>query len=283
MHTETIPPKPSAMLVARLRAAHQFLDRPPILDDPLALKILGAEEEARLRADIDKLNEPSTTALRTILVIRSRLAEDSWRDARRRGVTQHVTLGAGLDTMAYRGDTAAARLFEVDLPATQRWKRGLLEAAGIPVPATLSYVATDFEEGALAPALAAAGFDRGAPACFSWLGVTLYLEPGDVEDTLRHIAGCAPGSSVVFDYVVAPELQAPADRAAMDAISASLAHGGEPWKSNFHPDALDRMLRGLGYSRVEHFDRERMAAMYLAGRGDQLHLGSATRMVRATV
>lgn len=277
-------PKPSAMMVATLRAAHQLLDAPLILDDPLALQILGTERAAGVRANPARFQDPLSTALRTVLVVRSRLAEDTWAQARQRGVAQHVILGAGLDTSAYRDSLAPpARVFEVDLSATQRWKRALLADAGIAEPAALRYVPIDFSQTTLADGLAQAGFDAAAPACFSWLGVTLYLDPEDVQRTLRYIGGCAPGSSVVFDYVLAPELLDPWERAAMEAISAYLAVGGEPWKSHFHPDALERMLRAAGFGQVEHFDRARLTELYLSNRSDGLRLADSTAMIRATV
>jgi methyltransferase (TIGR00027 family) len=277
-------PKPSAMMVAVLRAAHQLLDAPLILDDPLALRIVGPEREAEVRGNPERFRDGLTTALRTILVIRSRLAEDTWQAAQQRGVLQHVILGAGLDTSAYRGSLPPqARVFEVDLPATQQWKRERLAAAGIAVPDAVHYAAVDFSTTSLADGLAQAGFDRAAPACFTWLGVTLYLSPEEVTHTLAFIAACAPGSSVVFDFVVAPHLLEPAERAAMEAISASLAKGGEPWKSNFDPAELEMQLLALGYGRVEHFGRGELTQCYLSGRSDGLRLAGSTGIVRATV
>lgn len=277
-------PKPSAMMVAVLRGAHQLLDAPLILDDPLALPILGAEREAEVRAHPERFHDPLTTALRTILVIRSRLAEDTWHAAQQRGVMQHVILGAGLDTSAYRGSLpAGARVYEVDLPATQQWKRERLAAAGIAAPDAVRYAAVDFSTTTLADGLAQAGFDPNAPACFTWLGVTLYLTPEDVAHTLIYIASCAPGSSVVFDFVISPALLEPRERAAMEAISASLAAGGEPWRSNFEPARLEELLRGMGYGRVEHFGRDELTQHYLAGRSDKLRLAGSTGIIRATV
>ncbi|MYN09450.1 class I SAM-dependent methyltransferase [Pseudoduganella aquatica] len=277
-------PKPSAMMVAVLRGAHQLLDAPLILDDPLALPILGAEREAEVRANPERFHDPLATALRTTIVIRSRLAEDTWREAQQRGVMQHVILGAGLDTSAYRGKLpAGVRVFEVDLPATQQWKRERLAAAGIAAPDTVRYAAVDFGTTTLADGLAQAGFDHSAPACFTWLGVTLYLAPEDVAHTLRYIASCAQGSSVVFDFVISPALLEPRERAAMEAISASLATGGEPWKSNFAPAELEALLRSMGYSRIEHYGREELTQRHLRGRSDNLRLGGSTGIIRATL
>ena len=85
-------------------------------------------------------------------------------------MTQYVVLGAGLDTFAYRNPFPALRVFEVDFPATQVWKRAMLEQVAIALPANLVFVALDFEHQTLADGLAEAGLDFQKPAFFGWLG-----------------------------------------------------------------------------------------------------------------
>ena len=140
-------PKPSALMVALQRAAHQLLEQPLVLDDPLALAILGPGEVDSLRAQLDHYRTPIATGMRSSVVVRSRLANDEWAAAMARGVRQCVILGAGLDTSAYRPGhhPAGAQVFEVDLPSTQDWKLARLREAGIEVPASLRHVPVDFE------------------------------------------------------------------------------------------------------------------------------------------
>jgi methyltransferase (TIGR00027 family) len=277
-------PKPSALRVATYRAAHQLLDTPLVFEDPLAVRILGAAEEEALRSDPLRYNIPLLKGLRTSVVVRSRLAEDGWAQSKLRGIRQYVILGAGLDTFAYRNhDLHSSRIFEVDLPATQQWKRDCLRAAGINEPASLTFVPINFECSTLAEALGQAGFAHGEPAFFSWLGVTMYLEEEAITSTLRFIAALAPGSGVVFDYAVLPSLLSPTERRAMEVIAARVAEHGEPWKTYFHPAALDAMLRSLGFSEVEDFGPEQVNARYLSGRKDGLRKSGVSRLICATV
>lgn len=150
----------TAIRVAARRAAHRILDRPPVFEDPLALAVVGAEAAAKAAS------ETSPASLRAFLAARSRFAEDELARAVERGVRQYVVLGAGLDTLAYRNPHAALglRVFEVDHPATQEWKRGRLRAAGIEIPGETVFVAVDFERQSLAEALPSAGFRLAAPA-----------------------------------------------------------------------------------------------------------------------
>ncbi|VWD22025.1 MerR family transcriptional regulator [Burkholderia lata] len=277
-------PKPSALMVATQRAAHQLLDRPLVLDDPVALTVLGAAEAQALRDNLDKFRQPMTVGMRSTVVVRSRLADDVWVDAIERGIRQYVVLGAGLDTSAYRRPDAPGRVFEVDLPATQAWKQARLREAGIAVPPSLQFVPVDFERVGLAEGLARAGFDADAPALFSWLGVTMYLDEAAVVETLRFIAGCAKGSAVLLEYVIPLPSLPPIVRIAVEQMMARFAERGEPWKSFFEPAELTGRLAALGFSHSNTWTPDELNQRYLANRSDGLHIGASPgRLVLATV
>jgi methyltransferase (TIGR00027 family) len=277
-------PKPSALRVATLRAVHQLLDSPLVFEDPLAFRILGAQEEESLRSDPLQYNTPLLKGVRTSLVVRGRLAEDEWARSKRRGIRQYVILGAGLDTFAYRNqDEDDSRIFEVDLPATQLWKRDCLRAAGMKEPASLTFVPIDFERSTLAEALGQAGFCRDEPAFFSWLGVTMYLEEEAIVSTLRFIGSLAPGSGVVFDYAVLPSLLSPRERRVMELLATRTSERGEPWKTYFAPASLAGMLGSLGFSDVEDLGPEQLNDRYLSGRTDGMRKSGVSRLVCARV
>ena len=277
-------PKPSALRVATYRAAHQLLDTPLVFEDPLAFRILGAAEEESLRSDPSRYDIPLLKGLRTSVVVRSRLAEDEWAQSNQRGIRQYVILGAGLDTYAYRiQDQDSSRIFEVDLPATQQWKRNCLRAAGMKEPASLTFVPINFECSTLAEALGQAGFSHDEPAFFSWLGVTMYIEEEAIMSTLRFIASLAPGSGVVFDYAVLPSLLSPTERRAMGFLAARVAEHGEPWKTYFDPASLAAKLRSLRFSELEDLGPEQLNDRYLSGRKDGLRKGGVSRLVCARV
>lgn len=277
----------SALAVAMLRAAHQLIDKPLVFDDPLALPILGPENEAVVRAAPQKFDTGVVRVLRAAMAVRSRFAEDELARALDNGVRQFVLLGAGLDTYAYRNPVRnpvhELRVFEVDHPATQRWKRALLEQAGIAAPGSLTYVPVDFERDDLADALAAAGCQLDQPVFFSWLGVTLYLSTDAVFDTLAFVAGLPPGSGIVFDYGVVPELLNPMERMGMAYFAQKYAAEGEPWISYFAPEVLACELRAMGYGVVSDHGADELRQRYLANRNDGLRLGGGTRLMSAQV
>ena len=267
-------PSRTAYRVAMRRAAHQILDIPKVFEDPLALPILGPDGEARLREGLRREQSLPGRALRAFVAVRSRYSEDTLAGSFENGVRQAVILGAGLDTFAYRSPFPGLRLFEVDHPATQGWKRRLLEAARIAIPETLAFAPVDFERQTLGEGLREAGFDAGRPAFFSWLGVVPYLTENAVMATLGFIASLPAGSGVVFDYAQPPESLDPLRRRAFDALAERVAAHGEPFRAFFDPAWLAGELRRLGFGEIEDLDGEAINARYFAGRADGLRAGS---------
>ncbi len=275
-------PSRTAYRVALRRAEHQLADRPLVLDDPVALRVIRAEDAAELRRDPHALERSRLDPyLRAFMVARSRFAEDSLGRAVERGARQYVLLGAGLDTFAYRNPYSTLRVFEVDHPSTQQWKRWRLEQGKVPIPGSLTYAPVDFEKEMLAGGLAAARFDHSAPAMFAMLGVVPYLTLDALRATWGFVAGGGAGSGIVFDYSVPREHLSGVQRRVFDAMAERVAAAGEPWKTAFEPAALERELRGLGFTRFEDLDGDAINARYFAGRTDDLHVGGAARLMLA--
>src|SRR5262245_12930745 len=196
-------PSRTALMIARQRAAHQLLDRGSILHDPFAMKILGEDEQGVLQF---ANAHPLASIGRLFTAARSRIAEDALSAAVERGIRQVVILGAGLDTFALRSPHGARqiRIYEVDHPATQAWKRQRLAEAQLAVPQWLEFVPVEFERDDLGETLDGAGFQRHSPAFFTWLGVVPYLTLDSIGSTLDYMASIQ-SSEVVFDYMEPPQ------------------------------------------------------------------------------
>ena len=260
-------PSQTALRAAFHRAAHQILEGGNIFSDPLATRILSADDlEVAVRL---AQNDPSVRTLRLFIAVRPRFAEDSLAASIESGVRQVVVLGAGLDTYAYRASLpGGVRVFEVDHPATQAWKRRRLVEAGISIPQLLTYAPVDFERGSLADGLGSVGFDSAQRTFFTWLGVVSYLTPAAVLSTLGFIARLPGGAQVVFDY------SNPSDPTADDAeaaaarrsLAARVASYGEPFRCFFETEELHAMLKDLGFSEIEDLGPELILERYFGMR-----------------
>ncbi len=258
----------TALRVAQRRAIHQVLDRPAILTDPIAIPLLGPD----FSYDPVREAHPFSRAFRAFMAARSRYAEDRLAGCAAEGVTQYVVLGAGLDTFAYRNPFKQLRVFEVDFPATQEWKRTLLAAAGISAPANVTYVPLDFEHMTLAAGLATAGFDSTKPAFFGWLGVVPYLTLPAFRATLDTIAALPARTAVSFDYALSPHGMNKVQRVTLRALSRRVARAGEPFQLFFTPEQLDAEFARAGFSRFEQLGGAELNQLYFAGRSDGLKL-----------
>jgi len=277
-------PSRTALRVALRRAAHQVHDeRPLVFDDPLAVRILGPEYAQELARTPDAERRPFSAALRAFMVARARLAEDALAAAYRDdGVRQYLVLGAGLDTFAYRNPYADVRVFEVDHPATQAWKREMLSAAAIAVPSTVTHVAVDFERQSLRDEVEAAGFDFATPTMTAWLGVVPYLTREAFRATVGLLGNFGGRSGVVFDYSLPRHALPEREQLMLDSMMDRVKLAGEPFQLFFMPEELKEELRTAGLEVVEDLDGAAMTARLFAGRSDGLLLrGKGGRVCHA--
>lgn len=279
-------PSRTALRVALRRAAHQLVDAEPLVfRDPFAQRILGAEAAQELLRTPKAARKPFSAGLRAWMVARARFAEDVLaEDIRNNAATQYVVLGAGLDTFALRNPFPHLRVFEVDHPATQAWKRERLAAAGLRLPETASLVPVDFETQSLRQQLLHAGFNMAQPTVTAWLGVVPYLTPEAFAATCRVLGRFAPGSSLVFDYSQPREALPPIEQLMLDSLSARVAQAGEPFQLFFTPAALSEELDVHGLTVREDLGSRELNARYFAHRTDGLGLrGTAGRLCHAAV
>jgi methyltransferase (TIGR00027 family) len=266
-------PSLTALGVAIRRASHQLYDaRPLVLDDPIAVRILGETYRPALEKSASTSNEKSSLAMRAFLLARSRYAEDSLAEACSRGIRQYVLLGAGLDTFAYRNPYPDLTVFEVDSPATQQWKRKLVASSDLPVPSNLRYVPVDFERQSLAAQLADSGLDLAAPTVFAWLGVIVYLTQPAFRNTLDFIATFPAGTGVIFDYTLPRNALPPEELDGRDELASRVESIGEPFQLFFTPSEIRQQL--AAFQSIEDLDAVALNARYFANRTDQLSLQS---------
>jgi len=275
----------TALRTSEHRAAHQLLDRPLVLDDPVALRMLPPDVAARMRAAPRAFDRwPLGRGRRAYLVARSRFAEDELAVAvRERGVTQYVIVGAGFDTFAYRNPFPGLRVFEVDHPGTQAAKRSRLAESGIIAPPSVAYVAADIAFTSIEEVLRISGFDAGQPAAFSWLGVTPYIERRTLSEALQWTGSLQPGTTIVMDYALPRRARPYFSRLLFDRTAGRVAAAGEPWQTLLMPLEMHELLENGGLQLLKDFGPEELNAHYFAHRRDRLRVGIGDRVIAAGV
>jgi len=277
-------PSRTAVLTAVARDLYRQQPPPLIFDDALAMGLAGADGPPlgqRLRRDVPPAH---LIAFCHWVCVRSRFAEDLVEQAVAGGVEQYVILGAGLDSFAYRhGDLLdRLRVFEVDHPASQSWKRDRLSELGVNIPNRLVFAPVDFEHQTLAHGLEGAGFEFDRSAVFTWIGVTMYLTLDAITATLATIARCVPGTRVALTYNQ-PHHALDSFAMAVTSTFAGIAREmGEPFVSFFLPAEIEELLRRQRLGDIVHFGSQEARALYFDGRAD-VAIAGAQRLVVAAV
>jgi methyltransferase (TIGR00027 family) len=282
MSHATATPDSTAVRTALWRALHVEVDAPPhVLVDRIGLQLAEPDPDWRSRGD---MHPDGTRAFRASIVARARYLDDLVAEHAAAGVGQYVILGAGLDTFAQRHPDVAVRIFEVDQPGTQEWKRRRLTEIGYPPGENLRFVPVDFESGeAFLDTLRANGFDADRSAVVSSTGVSMYLTKEATEATLRQVAAWADGSVFAMTFMLPLDMVDVSERPIQESVEAAAAGSGTPFISHYAPDEMTDMCRAAGFSAVQHVSPEDLTARYFAGRTDGLRPPSAEQLIVATV
>jgi methyltransferase (TIGR00027 family) len=303
----------TAMMVAYMRAYHSMHDTPKIFDDFLAYDLIPEEKRALIEQHLieqnvtfgKQLNDFEYAASHSnqtinseslmqeihrdagVFISRARYAEDSLEKAIKQGVKQYVILGAGMDTFAFRRPEMMVKLevFEVDHPATQKFKLQRLAELEWEQPAKLHFIPIDFTKESLVTALiSSSSYDPKIKTFFNWLGVTYFLTRDEVFTTLRSITEIAPaGSIIVFDYLdidtFIPEKSSPQMQHKLELLRTI----GEPMITGFNPLTLAEDLASLGFQLHENLSQddieERYFKKHMNGYHSQEHVHFAYAVV----
>ena len=262
-------PDNTAARVALWRALHVLADAAPhVLDDTVGLQLLSPDPSWRERPDMDLR---FTRLFRASIIARARYIEDWVLAEAASGVTQYVILGAGLDTFAQRYPALPLRIFEVDQPQAQAWKKQALIDRGYGVPDRLHLVGVDFEAGDhWWDRLRAAGFKDDEPAVIVSTGVSMYLTEAANRTTLRQVAGMASGTSLIMSFLLPIEQIDPDVRPGFEIAAQGARASGNPFISFFDPGQIIEMARQSGFAQARHMSSEMLARRYFAERTDGL-------------
>ncbi len=268
---QIVAPDSTAARVALWRALHVEIDAPPhVLEDEIGLKLLAPDEDWRRRGDMDP---EFTRTFRASIVARARFIEDLVVEQAGRGLSQYVILGAGLDSFAQRKPELASRLrvFEIDQPGPQAWKRQRLIELGFGIPDWLRFVPVDFEAGgSWRDGLVTAGFDDSKPAIVVSTGVSMYLTKEANAATLRQVAALAAGSTLAMTFLLPLELADPEVRPGLEMAAKGARASGTPFLSFFTPAEILALAREAGFREAQHVSAADLTERYFAGRTDGL-------------
>lgn len=274
-------PDHTAVRVALWRALHMQVDSAPhIFTDELGEKLVG-DEHWRNRQDMEvEFSRP----MRAGIVGRARFVEDLVLEYVKKGVSQYVILGAGLDTFAQRNPNIASRIdiFEVDEPISQQWKKNRLHDLGLNIPKGLHFVPVDFEaKKSWLEELKRFGFDETRSAIIVSTGVSMYLTKEVNLEILQQIAKFAPGSIFAMTFLLSLDLLDSKERSVMGYVMKKARESGTPFLSLFSPDEAKQMASVAGFTKTEYVSADDLYQRYFMNRIDELAAGKAENFLLA--
>ncbi|EEM82911.1 MULTISPECIES: class I SAM-dependent methyltransferase [Bacillus cereus group] len=285
------------------RAYHSEFDRPKIFDDYVAKDFISQKERNNIETNMvqgihffnidiaQQFQDNPQEILKWITQVqlsptplaRAAYCERVLLHEIALGATQYVILGAGLDTFSFRHRELEKqiKIFEVDHPSTQRFKKERIKEAELEIPNNLHFVSMDFTKGFSYEQLRNEGFEN-KKTFFSLLGVTYYLTKEELSSLIEYLFEMVPeGSSIVFDY---PDENLFTEKGLSNRVENMVkmaAVGGEPMKSCFSYTEMEALLEKAGLLIYEHLSPEDINKLYFEGRNDYLEAFETVHYVHA--
>ncbi|MFS0883056.1 SAM-dependent methyltransferase [Bacillus sp. 7586-K] len=274
------------------RAYHSKCDTPKIFDDYIAKDLISQEEFSAISNNMiegiqffnseigqrfkdnreEILKWVTQVQLSPTPLARAAFCENVLFNEVNLGLKQYLILGAGLDTFAFRHPELenSLEIFEIDYPATQQVKKKRLDNAQFNIPKNLHFVSMDFTAAFSHQELIKQGF-ANKKTFFSLLGVSYYLTKEENERLLNDLFALVPsGSSIVFDYADEKLFEEKGLSNRVANMVKMAAAGGEPMKSSFTYNEIERILEKSGLLIYEHLSPASINDRYFQNRTDYL-------------
>ena len=283
----------TSLISAFGRAYHNKYDTPKIFDDYIAKDLITQKEFEDIRKNMIqgihffnheiaiKFQDQPDEILKWITQVqlsptplaRAAYCEKVLFHEMVLGVEQYVILGAGLDTFCFRNPELDTKLeiFEVDHPSTQDFKRNRLAKPNYQIPDNLHFVPMDFTKDIILQNLIDEGFQLNKKTFYSLLGVSYYLTKEEISNLVKELFAEIPlGSSIVFDYADDKLFEEKGVSNRVQNMVQMASASGEPMKSCFTYDEIEKLLEDAGLLIYEHLSPDVINNKFFSDRSDYL-------------
>lgn len=233
---------------------------------PLPIKLLSKSKKFRekVKAKVNKL----TPGIYEYIIARTLFIDEVFTQALKESIPQIVFLGAGYDSRGIRFNhlNNKTQIIELDMAAIQSKKIKYLKKNKIKIPEFLTFITIDFNNQSLESALASAGYQMGKRTLFIWEGVSMYLEPQSVRDTLTFIQQSSTSDSLLaFDCVVSfSDKDVYKFHGAKEMLHYMKdKYKNEPFTFSMDGKSITDFLGKYGHKIVRHLDQDQIETTYL--------------------
>jgi methyltransferase (TIGR00027 family) len=256
--------------------------------DPVAKELVGGSVRilmkfASMRNFTMKQTDAVAKGIYGVQICRTRYIDDVVQAAISQGIKQLVILGAGYDTRPYRlPEMESVKVFEVDLPAVQDDKKKKLQKYLGRLPEHVTFIPIDFDTQTLETVFTGTAFDPSMPAIFIWEGVTQYISEEAVRQTLAFVGKSAPGSIIVFTYVLKSIIERHSDIPGANHMMDVVARQS-PWVFGLEPSGIQDFLKPYGLTVIAEVGNSDYQEKYLKPVERNLVVFEGERIIHAAI
>jgi methyltransferase (TIGR00027 family) len=260
-----------------------------LFSDPVVKAVVGAPIQflmqfASIRNFTVRQTDAFTQGIYGAQICRTRYIDDAVQAALSQGIGQLVILGAGLDTRPYRlPGMERVKVFEADLPTVQEDKKSKLQKYLGRLPENVTFVPIDFDMQTLEAVFAGTSFDPSRPAVFVWEGVTQYLSEKAISQALAFVGKSAPGSLIVFTYVLKSIIERRSNILGADKMMDFVAKNNAPWIFGLEPSSIPAFLKSFHLALIADVGNVDYQEKYLLPLKRNLTVSEGERIVHAIV
>lgn len=271
-------------LIEQYQPKETRLFNDPVIKDLVGTPIRMLTQFASMRNFTIKQTDSIMPGTYGLQICRTRFIDDALLAALSQGIEQVIILGAGLDTRPYRlAGMDHVKVLEVDLPSVQEDKKKKLQKHFGRLPEHVNFIPIDFDTQSLEAVLTGTAFDPSKRVVFVWEGVMQYLSEEAVRRTLNFVGKSAPGSILVFTYVLKSIIDRRSDVPGADKIIDVVAKRGSPWLFGLEPSSVPSFLQPFHLHLEADVGNADYQLRYLKPLRRNLVVSEAERIAQATV
>jgi methyltransferase (TIGR00027 family) len=193
------------------------------------------------------------------IIARTKYIDSIFKQAILNECEQILIFGAGFDTRGIRLANAdnKTKIFELDAPITQEAKINQFKKRGIQINPNLTYISMDFNKQSLEEKLKESGFNKNKKSLFILEGLTMYLNPEAIDNTLYIINKFAgKGSRIVFDYVYSSVIRGENLYYGESEILKNANKQNEPWSFGIEKGEITSFLEERDFILIQNLSSE---------------------------
>jgi len=237
-----------------------------LFEDPYSEKLLSPVYQfyiwlmrnPKKRDSLMKKGEKSAPGTMGWFLCRDRYVDDKIAEAfKKTEIESVVNLGA------YIPDIEKTMYFEVDHPTIIKKKQKKMKKILGRLPDHVIYVPIDFQKQSLDIELKKAGYNLTSKTLFIWEAVTQYISEEANNSTFRYIGQAAPGSKLVFSYVIKSFLEGKYSNDGIKKLAKQFTKKNNPlFITGFYPAEMKDYLSKYSLSLIEDIDSVEMQDRY---------------------